>query len=62
KKEYAENMHSRDPRRAWHSGVKALQGYKACCLTSALLLPGTLAGDQNQENSHRQFSQIYRIQ
>jgi hypothetical protein len=22
----------------------------------------TLAGDQNQENGHRQFSQIYRIQ
>nr|UMW89404.1 hypothetical protein [Klebsiella pneumoniae] len=33
KKEYAENVHSRDPRRAWRSGAKALQGYKACCLT-----------------------------
>lgn len=33
KKEYAENVHSRDPRRAWRSGAKALQDYKACCLT-----------------------------
>lgn len=35
---------------------------RVCCLTSALLLPGTLASDQNQENGHRQFSQLYRIQ
>ncbi|MBA8015911.1 hypothetical protein HV110_28450 (plasmid) [Klebsiella oxytoca] len=28
KKEYAKNVHSRDPRRAWRSGAKALQGYR----------------------------------
>nr|QJX12831.1 hypothetical protein [Klebsiella pneumoniae]QJX13443.1 hypothetical protein [Klebsiella pneumoniae] len=33
KKEYAKNVHNLDPRRAWHSGAKALQDYKACCLT-----------------------------
>jgi hypothetical protein len=33
KKEYAKYVHSRDPRRAWRSGAKALQDYKACCLT-----------------------------
>ncbi|WP_226564559.1 hypothetical protein, partial [Klebsiella quasipneumoniae] len=33
-----------------------------CCLTHALLLPAALAGDQNQENGHRQFSLIYGIQ
>ncbi len=35
---------------------------RVCCLTHALLLPAAFAGDQNQENGHRQFSQIDRIQ
>ncbi|MEY7259440.1 hypothetical protein AB9C30_28140, partial [Klebsiella pneumoniae] len=35
---------------------------RVCCLTHVLLLPAAFAGDQNQENGHRQFSQLYRIQ